>query len=363
MHGQQDRMELLTFSPDGKTLVSTGPLPRPDSGDGLDRTTLMPAVIRVWDVATGKERPSALNKLEFGGGLSQCVALSPDGRTVAVANSLWESATGGHRAGLKGHTDVVCGVAFSPDGRTLATGSMDGTVRLWDLPSGKPVGRFGKEVEKFKGGWVLAVAFSPDGRTLVSGGLNKTADIWDVSRITGRRREPAERSPAELAADWKDLAGDAKAGYAALGRLVSSPGRAVAYLGKQLQSTPPVDTRRIERLIADLDDERFQVRKQATQELEAQAERAAPALRKALAGKPSLEVRRRLEALLDRLDGGSLSTETVRQIRAVEALESIGNPEARRLLDQLSAGPVETRLTHEAKDAAGRLAKRAAVAP
>src|SRR5262249_22811923 len=147
------------------------------------------------------------------------------------------------------------------------------------------------------------VAFSPDGRTLVSGGLDQTAQMWDVSGITGRRREPAERSPADLEADWKDLAGDAAAGYAALGRRLSSPGSAVAFLGKQLQSAEPVDTKRIERLIADLDDEQFQVREQATRNLEALAERAAPALRKALAGSPSAEARRRLEALLDRLDG------------------------------------------------------------
>src|SRR5262249_55666104 len=162
----------------------------------------------------------------------------------------------------------------------LASGSMDGTVRLWDLPSGKELGRLGKEVPQFAGrGWVLAVAFSPDGRTLVSGGLDETAHVWDVSGIVGRRRAPAERSPADLAADWRDLAGDAAAGYAALGRLVSSPGCAVAFLGKQLRSMEPVDTRRIERLIADLDDGRFQVRQQATRELEGMAERAAPALR------------------------------------------------------------------------------------
>src|SRR5262249_47217516 len=152
-------------------------------------------------------------------------------------------------------------------------------------PSGKEVARFGEEVPRFGGrGWVLSVAFSPGGRTLVSGGLDKTAHLWDVSRTTGRKREPAERSPAELEADWKDLAGDAAMGYAALGRLVASPERAVSFLGKQLQSTEPVDTGRIEQLIADLDDGRFPVREQATKELEALAERAAPALRKALAG-------------------------------------------------------------------------------
>ncbi len=359
IHTGYSRVDLLTFSPDGQTLFSRVGIPRPPLGGGKTRLGLDPAQVRAWDLATGKERPTDLG----GGWGGHQFAISPDGRTLALSSSLRETATGGQRVTLTGHTREVCGVAFSPDGRTLASGGMDGTVRLWDLPSAKEVGRFGKKVDPSQGGWVLAVAFSPDGRTLVSGGLDQTAHLWDVSRITGRRREPAERSSADLEADWRDLAGDAATGYAALGRLVSSPGRAVAFLGKQFQSTKPVDTKRIERLIADLDGERFEVREQATRELEALAERAAPALRKALAGKPSLEVRRRLHALLDRLDGAHPSAETVRQIRAVETLEVIGNAEARRLLDKLAAGSAETRLTQEAKAAVGRLAKRASVAP
>jgi RNA polymerase sigma factor (sigma-70 family) len=364
MRSQQTHILTLLFSPDGKTLIAAGPPPTPRRGDGRERLTLMRDVARFWDVATGKERRCPLTGRELSGHLAQGLALSPDGRTLAVRASLLEIATGEVRALLVGHTNVVEAVVFSPDGRTLASGSTDGTVRLWDLPSGKEVGRFGEEVAQFAGrGWVLAVAFSPDGRTLVAGGLDQTANVWDVSLITSRRLAAAERSPADLDADWRDLAGDAAAGYAALGRLVLSPDRAVAFLGRQLESIKPPDTKRIEQLIADLDAGRFQVREQATQELAALEERALPALRKALAGGPSLETGRRLGALLDRLDGARPSAETVRQIRAVEALECIGTPEARQLLAKLAAGPAETRLTQEANAALRRLAKRASVAP
>jgi hypothetical protein len=164
-----------------------------------------------------------------------------------------------------------------------------------------------------------------------------------------------ERSLAELEADWKDLAGGARTGYAALGRLVRSPGRAVAFLEKKLQSTPSVDVQRIRQLVTDLDQEQFDVRERAARELEKLGERAEPALRMALAGKPSLDARRRLEGLLERAEGASLPAETLRQIRAVEVLESSGDAEAQRVLNKLAAGPPELWLTQEARAAVRRL--------
>jgi RNA polymerase sigma factor (sigma-70 family) len=368
LHGgkKQLSIESLTFSPDGQTLVSTGRPPTPQRDD-ISPLAILPDAMRLWDMATGKERPSALNGVVVGRHGRPRIVFSKDGRTVIHARevpppgdsgydiSLREVATGGERARLTGHKFELRAFALSPDGRTLASGSMDGTVRLWDLLWGKEVGQLGKEVDPFKGGWVLDVAFSPDGRTLVSGGLDRTAHIWDVRRITQRRRRTTERSLAQLEGDWKDLAGDAAAGYAALGRLVSSRGRAVAFLEKQLQSMPSLDTRRIERLITDLDHERYAVRERAARELEKLGERVEPALRKALAGKPSLEARRRLEGLLNRLKGASPPAETVRQIRAVEVLESIGDLEARRVLKKLAAGPPQWRLTQEARAAMRRL--------
>src|SRR5262249_38665932 len=151
------------------------------------------------------------------------------------------------------------------------------------------------------------------------GQIPSTADIWEVSRITGRPRTAAERSPAELEADWKDLAGDAKAGYAALGRLILSPERGVPFIEKQLQNTTPVDNKRIEQLIKDLDANQYSAREQATKELGALGDRVMPALKKSLASTPSAEASKRLGALLDRIVNANLSAETIREIRVVEA--------------------------------------------
>src|SRR5262249_52317076 len=145
MPSKQTHIQSLTFSPDGKTLLSKGPLASPQSGDGVARMGFMPDVIRAWDVVTGKERPSALNGLTLVGLPGLGFARAPDGRGLAIPSmrdiSLRETAKGEERARLKGNTDDLWTVVFSSDGRTLASGSIDGTARLWDLPSGKEVGR------------------------------------------------------------------------------------------------------------------------------------------------------------------------------------------------------------------------------
>jgi hypothetical protein len=69
----------------------------------------------------------------------------------------------------------------------------------------------------------------------------------------------------------------------------------------------------------------------------------------------SLEARRRLEALLQRLESPITSTETLRRLRAVEALEHIGSPEARQVLQTLTEGAPQALLTREAKTALKRL--------
>jgi hypothetical protein len=112
------------------------------------------------------------------------------------------------------------------------------------------------------------------------------------------------------------------------------------------------------RLVADLDSASAEVRTRATRQLEAFEDRAESELRRAAARPASPEAARRLGRLLDRLDGGP-APEVLRQLRAVEVLEVVGGPEARKALAALAGGAPEARLTRDARAALRRLDQRA----
>lgn len=82
---------------------------------------------------------------------------------------------------LEGNASHFVSVAFSPDGNILAAGNMDGTVRFWDVGSGKPTGKVFVHPEDFTN--VFSFAFSPDGKRLASAGTGYSGSlrIWDVA--------------------------------------------------------------------------------------------------------------------------------------------------------------------------------------
>jgi eukaryotic-like serine/threonine-protein kinase len=109
------------------------------------------------------------------------IACSPDGRTALTANSdgtlrLWELSTGRQLRTFRGHSGWAICVAFSPDGRTALSGSADHTLKLWDVESGNLVRTFTGHT-----GDVWSVAISADGRTAVSGSADHTMKLWDVA--------------------------------------------------------------------------------------------------------------------------------------------------------------------------------------
>jgi WD40 repeat protein len=121
-----------------------------------------------------------------------CLAISPDGATLASGNSrepdpaagglisveirLWDVASGNLLRSIKAHPNGVACLAFSPDGKTLASGGWigDPKVRIWDTSSGKLLQELGDSKSA-----VCFVAFAPDGRALVSC-MDKIA-VWNLA--------------------------------------------------------------------------------------------------------------------------------------------------------------------------------------
>src|SRR5262249_22353576 len=87
-----------------------------------------------------------------------------------------------------GHTDEVRSLVFSADGKRLASSSGDGSVRLWDLATGRPAGIWrGHEARRPIGNWrwiparIGALDITPDARWIVSAGSEEQLRVWDAS--------------------------------------------------------------------------------------------------------------------------------------------------------------------------------------
>ncbi len=345
LEGDATQIYGATFTPDGGALIVWS------SGDNM---------VRVWDVSTGRRLHQFVMMDKYGRedhvGGAYVATVSPDGRCILFGSQnffiLYDIGTGRELVRLDGPFDSPANgrlIAFSPDGRMFAwKGGAPRTVYLTETATLHERCQFIAPQ-----GEVTTLTFSPDGRTLITGNSDTTALVWD---LTGRLREKeAWGKPlalADLDVCWSDLAGeDVAQAYRAVQKLAGSAKEAVAYLKPRLQPIPSLDEKRIARLIADLDSDDFAVREEATKELGKWEEAGLGSYQKALENAPAPEARRRLEALI--AEQARRRSHPIAQrlqiLRALEALERAGTPEARVVLETMANGAPGACLTDDAK--------------
>jgi WD40 repeat protein len=150
----------LAFSPNGRLFVA-------GTSRGAIRCVQLPNEKLLW-VSTG--HTSRVMDLSWRSDSQVLASASVDGTA-----KLWDVQTGEALNTLHGHTNLVMTVSWHLDGSLLATGSEDHTIRLWQPFTGETV----RILEGHESG-VWCVRFSPNGHWLASSGDDRTVRLWDV---------------------------------------------------------------------------------------------------------------------------------------------------------------------------------------
>ena len=162
--GHTDKVNSVTFSPDGETLAS-----------GSDDRTF-----KVWDIS-GEQIIATLEHIPIvdrPASIVTSVTFSPDGNTLATAGyqtvKFWDVSDWAESATLD-HDDWVSAIVFSPDGERLA--SVDGKeIKIWNVATQTVATTLTADAD-----WVGAIAFSPDSETFAAAGASGHITLWSVS--------------------------------------------------------------------------------------------------------------------------------------------------------------------------------------
>lgn len=252
-------------------------------------------------------------------------------------------------------------IEFSPDGRLLAcaclvaqeTNELERIV-LYEMASKKIRREFAGHATM-----VHRLSLSHDNKYLATGAGDTTALVWKAGLAAYAEPRAAKEAQAEDLADWfEHLANeDAKAAFDHMIHFVRTPRQATRFLAEKIAPARAPDTggKPIAQWIRELGSTNFALRNRANATLQKLGTAVEPDLRESVARAPDVETKRRIEELLDRIASQQLTTEELRDSRAVEVLEAIGTAEARTVLTRWSGGHPGAVLTRESRTALTRL--------
>jgi hypothetical protein len=200
----------------------------------------------------------------------------------------------------------------------------------------------------------------------VSSDSDPSVMIWDLSRAFRGERDPSPpRNIKEAEVLWERLNGlDPTAAKPAIHALTRAPEHTLALLDRLWPAPRTATAKQVEEWIDQLDSSNFRTRENASQELQSVGPTVLPALRSALKEPKSLEQRLRIQRLVERLAASNITgpgavPASLREMRALEVLERIGSPAARKLVERAAARFADAVLRAEARLVLTRLGDRA----